>query len=165
MVQVFNLPANTGRLKTCPTKQPGRHATWLPGWSVFLAKELPFGGLLGKAPKIYSKTATGWPQMLQLSLNGKRLYVTDSLASRRDNQFFNLNIAKHGSIMLQIEADTNQGARALHHRFFADFGREPDGPARAHEMNFPLGNSTSDVWTEGRKETQPTLFGTTINRG
>jgi selenium-binding protein 1 len=27
-----------------------------------------------------------------------------------------------------------------------DFGKEPDGPARAHEVRFPLGDSTSDIW-------------------
>jgi selenium-binding protein 1 len=48
--------------------------------------------------------------------------------------------------MLQIEADTTKGGLTLNERFFVDFGQEPDGPARAHEMRFPLGDSTSDVW-------------------
>ncbi|MBC7818848.1 MAG: selenium-binding family protein [Planctomycetaceae bacterium] len=104
------------------------------------------GGLLGKAPKIHGKTATGGPQMLQLSLDGKRLYVTDSLVSSWDNQFYP-NIAKQGSIMLRVDADTTKGGLTLNDRFFVDFGQEPDGPARAHEMRFPLGDSTSDVWT------------------
>ena len=104
------------------------------------------GGLLGKAPKIHGKTAPGGPQMLQLSLDGKRLYVTDSLVSSWDNQFYP-NIAKQGSIMLQVDADTTKGGLTLNDRFFVDFGQEPDGPARAHEMRFPLGDSTSDVWT------------------
>ena len=41
--------------------------------------------------------------MLQLSLDGKRLYVTDSLFSSWDNQFYP-NIAKQGSLMLQLDA-------------------------------------------------------------
>ena len=46
--------------------------------------------------------------MLQLSLDGKRLYVTNSLFSSWDNQFYP-DIAKHGSYLLQIDCDTEQG--------------------------------------------------------
>ena len=34
----------------------------------------------------------------------------------------------------------------LNERFFVDFGKEPDGLARAHEIRFPSGDSTSDIW-------------------
>ena len=103
------------------------------------------GGLIGNAPKIRGKQATGGPQMLQLSLDGKRLYVTDSLVSSWDNQFYP-NIARQGSLMLQLDADTEQGGLKLNSDFFLDFGQEPEGPARAHEIRFPMGDSTSDVW-------------------
>jgi selenium-binding protein 1 len=49
--------------------------------------------------------------------------------------------------MLQVDADTETGGLKLNERFLVDFGKEPGGPARAHEMRFPLGDSTSDVWT------------------
>ncbi len=104
------------------------------------------GGLIGNAPKIRGKQVTGGPQMLQLSLDGKRLYVTDSLASSWDNQFYP-NIAKQGSLMLQLDADTNKGGLKLNERFYLDFGKEPEGPSRAHEIRFPSGDSTSDVWS------------------
>ena len=78
--------------------------------------------------------------MLQLSLDGKRLYVTDSLFSSWDNQFYP-TIAKQGSLMLQLDADTKTGGLTLNDRFLVDFGKEPDGPA-AHEMRFPMGDST-----------------------
>jgi selenium-binding protein 1 len=104
------------------------------------------GGLFGKGHKVRGTTANGGPQMLQLSLDGKRLYVTDSLFSSWDNQFYP-NIAKHGSLMLQLDADTTAGGLTLNERFLVDFGKEPAGPARAHEMRFPAGDSTSDVWT------------------
>jgi selenium-binding protein 1 len=103
------------------------------------------GGVLGKAPKLGGRAARGGPQMLQLSLDGKRLYVTDSLVSSWDNQFYP-NIAKHGSLMLQLDADTEKGGLKLNEKFLVDFGKEPGGPARAHEMRFPAGDSTSDVW-------------------
>ena len=83
--------------------------------------------------------------MLQLSLDGKRLYVTDSLVSSWDNQFYP-NIAKQGSLMLRLDADTENGGLKLNDEFFLDFGKEPEGPARAHEIRFPMGDSTSDVW-------------------
>lgn len=104
------------------------------------------GGLIGNAPKVRGRLATGGPQMLQLSLDGKRLYVTDSLFSSWDNQFYP-NIAKQGSLMLQLDADTEKGGLKLNERFFVDFGKEPGGQARAHEMRFPTGDSTSDVWS------------------
>ncbi len=40
------------------------------------------GGLLGKAPVVNGVKMAGGPQMFQLSLDGRRLYVTTSLFSR-----------------------------------------------------------------------------------
>ncbi len=110
-----------------------------------LTGQLWVGGLIGKAPKLRGKPVSGGPQMLQLSLDGKRLYVTDSLVSSWDNQFYP-GIAKQGSLMLQVDADTEKGGLKLNERFYVDFGKEPEGPARAHEIRFPMGDSTSDVW-------------------
>jgi len=103
------------------------------------------GGVLGNAPMVNGKPTRGGPQMLQLSLDGKRLYVTDSLVSSWDNQFYP-QIGKQGSLMLQLDADTDKGGLKLNEKFALDFGAEPNGPARAHEMRFPAGDSTSDVW-------------------
>jgi methanethiol oxidase len=84
--------------------------------------------------------------MPQLSLDGKRLYVTDSPFSSSDNQF-HPNTAKRGALMLQLDADTGKGGLKLNERFLVDFGKEPHGPARMHEVRFPDGDSTSDVWS------------------
>jgi selenium-binding protein 1 len=40
----------------------------------------------------------------------------------------------------------DKGGLSLNERFLVDFGREPGGPARAHEIRFPYGDSTSDIW-------------------
>jgi selenium-binding protein 1 len=48
---------------------------------------------------------------------------------------------------LQIDCDTAKGGMKLNERFFVDYGREPDGPARAHEMRYPGGDCTSDIFT------------------
>ncbi len=52
--------------------------------------------------------AAGGPQMLQLSLDGKRLYVTSSLYSVWDNQFYP-KMAEQGSWLLKIDCDTEKG--------------------------------------------------------
>ncbi len=54
------------------------------------------GGLLGKSQKVAGHKLEGGPQMLQLSLDGKRLYVTNSLYSSWDNQFYP-ELAEEGS--------------------------------------------------------------------
>jgi methanethiol oxidase len=104
------------------------------------------GGLAGKGPSIGGTKLRGGPQMLQLSLDGRRLYVTNSLLSSWDNQFYP-DLAKSGSHIIQINCDTNNGGMALNDGFFVDFGKEPDGPARAHEMRYPGGDCTSDIFT------------------
>ena len=83
--------------------------------------------------------------MLQLSLDGKRLYVTSSLYSPWDNQFYP-DMKTNGSYLMQLDCDTENGGMTVNENFFVDFGKEPDGPARAHEMRFPGGDSTSDIW-------------------
>jgi selenium-binding protein 1 len=103
------------------------------------------GGLTGKGGSVQGHKLDGGPQMLQLSLDGKRLYVTNSLYSTWDNQFYP-DIAKAGSYLLQIDCDTQNGGLRINDRFYVDFGKEPAGPARAHEMRYPGGDCTSDIW-------------------
>ncbi len=110
-----------------------------------LTGQLWLGGVLGKAREFRGKKLGGGPQMLQLSLDGKRLYVTNSLYSPWDNQIYP-QMAKDGSYLLQIDCDTKNGGMTLNDCFHVDFGREPDGPSCAHEIRFPNGDSTSDIW-------------------
>lgn len=103
------------------------------------------GGVLGKEYKVQGQKLHGGPQMLQLSLDGKRLYVTNSLLSIWDNQFYP-DIGKQGSYLLQIDCDTKKGGMKLNEKFFVDFGKEPAGPARAHEIRYPGGDCSSDIF-------------------
>ena len=89
---------------------------------------------------------TGGPQMIQLSLDGKRLYVTNSLYSTWDNAFYP-QIGKQGSWLVQIDCDTEKGGLKLNDKFLVDFGKEPDGPSRAHEVRYPGGDCTSDIFS------------------
>jgi selenium-binding protein 1 len=103
------------------------------------------GGVLGKGQTVGGRKLVGGPQMLQLSLDGKRLYLTSSLLSSWDNQFYP-EIAKQGSYLLQIDCDTKNGGMEVNEDFYVDFGAEPDGPARAHEIRYPGGDCTSDIF-------------------
>lgn len=110
-----------------------------------LTGQLWLGGVIGKEASHMDKKLEGGPQMLQLSLDGKRLYVTNSLYSPWDNQFYP-DMAKKGSYLLQIDCDSENGGMKLNDKFMVDFGAEPGGPARAHEIRFPGGDCTSDIW-------------------
>ena len=110
-----------------------------------LAAQVWLGGVLGRGIEHQGNKLNGGPQMLQLSLDGRRLYVTNSLYSPWDNQFYP-DMAKEGSWLLQLDCDTERGGLTLNPDFMVDFGQEPHGPARAHEMRFPGGDSTSDIW-------------------
>nr|XP_061789788.1 methanethiol oxidase-like [Nerophis lumbriciformis] len=98
------------------------------------------------APRfIQGKRIHGGPQMLQLSLDGRRLYVTTSLYSGWDKQFYP-EMIREGSVMMQIDVDSERGGLSLNENFLVDFGKEPGGPALAHELRYPGGDCTSDIW-------------------
>ncbi|CAJ1345425.1 unnamed protein product [Effrenium voratum] len=79
-------------------------------------------------------------QMVQLSLDGKRLYVSTSLFSSWDRQFYP-DMLKRGAQLLQLDVDTEKGGLTVNPEFLVDFGQ--DGPVSCHEMRFPGGDSTS----------------------
>ena len=103
------------------------------------------GGLLGKAPIVNGVKIAGGPQMYQLSLDGKRMYVTTSLFSTWDNQFYP-EIRTKGGVMLMIDCDVKNGGMKINEDFVVNFGNEPNGPSRCHESRYPGGDCTSDIW-------------------
>jgi selenium-binding protein 1 len=96
-------------------------------------------------PTVQGHELHGGPQMLQLSLDGKRLYVTNSLFSAWDKQFYP-DMVKRGSYLLQLDVDNVNGGLSINHDFYIDFGAEPGGPALAHEVRYPGGDCSSDIW-------------------
>ncbi|NXC22594.1 SBP1 oxidase, partial [Corythaeola cristata] len=72
---------------------------------------------------IKGKRVPGGPQMIQLSLDGKRLYVTTSLYSAWDRQFYP-DLIRDGSVMLQLDVDTERGGLTVNESFLVDFGQE-----------------------------------------
>ncbi|UYV70505.1 SELENBP1 [Cordylochernes scorpioides] len=89
-------------------------------------------------PVVKGRPLRGGPQMLQLSLDGKRLYVTDSLFKPWDSQFYP-DVVKHGSVMVRVNMDDN--GLTLDSDFLVEFG-----DFLAHEMRYPGGDCTSDIW-------------------
>jgi len=110
-----------------------------------LTGQVWIGGLLGKADVVNGRLVNGAPQMIQLSLDGKRLFVTTSLFSSWDNQFYP-KMNDSGGMMLIIDCDNVNGGMKIRDDFLIDFGKEPNGPSRAHETRYPGGDCSSDIW-------------------
>uniref|UniRef100_A0A0A9X941 Methanethiol oxidase n=3 Tax=Lygus hesperus TaxID=30085 RepID=A0A0A9X941_LYGHE len=87
----------------------------------------------------------GGAQMLQLSLDGTRLYVTTSLYSLWDKTLYP-DLIEHGSVLLKINVDTVNGGLTVDPDFIVNFGNEPNGPSLAHECRYPGGDCTSDIF-------------------
>jgi selenium-binding protein 1 len=98
------------------------------------------GGLLGE-PNDAGRELGGGPQMIQLSLDGRRLYVTNSLYSTWDNQFY----PGLRSWLLRVDCDPDGGMR-VDPDFFVDFHDRPGGPARAHEVRLQGGDCTTEIF-------------------
>jgi selenium-binding protein 1 len=110
-----------------------------------LTGQVWIGGMLGKADLVNGKSVNGAPQMIQLSLDGKRLYVTTSLFSTWDNQFYP-EMKNKGGVMLIVDCNVENGGMKIRENFIIDFSKEPNGPARAHETRYPGGDCSSDIW-------------------
>jgi methanethiol oxidase len=105
-----------------------------------LTGQLWLGGLLGK-PSDAGRELNGGPQMLQLSFDGRRLYVTNSLYSTWDNQFY----PGLRSWLLRVNCDP-AGGMEVDPDFFVDFDDRPGGPARAHEVRLQNGDCTTEIF-------------------
>jgi len=97
-------------------------------------------GGLRRAVVHRGRQLTGGPQSLQLSLDGRRLYVTNSLWSAWDNQFY----PGLESWMLKVEVDAEgDGQMRLDADFLVDFTDGPHGPVRARAMCLQGGDATT----------------------
>jgi len=48
--------------------------------------------------------------------------------------------------MVQVDVDTVKGGLTINDKFLVDFGKEPDGPVVAHEVRYPGGDCSSDIY-------------------
>jgi methanethiol oxidase len=105
-----------------------------------LTGQLWLGGVRGM-PSDAGRELHGGPQMLQLSLDGRRVYVTNSLYSTWDNQFY----PGLRSWLLRVNCGPN-GGMEVDRDFFVDFSERPEGPARAQEMRLQGGDCTTEIF-------------------
>src|SRR5262249_48876321 len=105
-----------------------------------LTGQLWLGGVIGK-PSDAGRDLGGGPNMLQLSYDGRRLYVSNSLYSTWDNQFY----PELRSWLLRVDCDP-EGGMEIDRSFFVDFADRPDGPARTHEVRLQNGDCTTEIF-------------------
>jgi methanethiol oxidase len=105
-----------------------------------LSGQLWLGGLLGK-PSDAGRDLSGGPQMIQLSYDGRRLYVTNSLYSTWDNQFY----PGLRSWLLRVNC-LPDGGMEVDRDFFVDFSDREGGQARAHEVRLQGGDCTTEIF-------------------
>ena len=105
-----------------------------------LTGRLQLGGVLGR-PSDGDRELDGGPQMLQLSFDGRRLYVSNSLYSTWDNQFY----PRLKSWLMRVNCSPD-GGMEIDPDFFVDLHDRPGGPARAHEVRLQGGDCTTEIF-------------------
>lgn len=92
------------------------------------------GGIVRQAPHPKAGPLNGGPQMVEVSRDGRRVYVTNSLYSSWDDQFY----PGLRGWLVKIDADP-AGDLRLDPNFFVDFGQ-----VRPHQVRLQGGDSSSD---------------------
>lgn len=53
---------------------------------------------------------------------------------------------REGCQMYILDVNNVTGGLSLNPNFLVDFGQEPQGPMLAHEVRYPGGDCSSDIW-------------------
>jgi selenium-binding protein 1 len=93
------------------------------------------GGIVRQATHPRNGTLNGGPQMVEISRDGRRVYVTNSLYVSWDEQFYPAGIR---GWMAKLDAEPQGGLRA-DPNFFVEFGE-----ARPHQVRLQGGDASSD---------------------
>ncbi|MGY1704581.1 selenium-binding family protein [Geodermatophilus sp. SYSU D00697] len=101
------------------------------------------GGVVRRTPHPAApdEPLAGGPQMVEVSRDGRRVYVTNSLYGAWDDQFFPSGV---GSWMAKIDADPQAGGMSLDERFFPH-GEDWRG-LRPHQTRLQGGDASSDSY-------------------
>jgi selenium-binding protein 1 len=95
------------------------------------------GGIVRKAEHPRTGAVNGAPQMVELSRDGRRIYLTNSLYAAWDAQFYPEGI---NGWMVKLDADPN-GGMTLDPNLFVGFGAE-----RPHQVRLQGGDASSDSY-------------------
>ena len=103
-----------------------------------LTGSVRIGGIVRRAshPKDPDKSLNGAPQMVEISRDGRRIYVTNSLYTPWDAQFYPDGIR---GWMVKIDAEP-AGGIAFDEKFFVEF----DDGLRPHQVRLQGGDASSD---------------------
>jgi selenium-binding protein 1 len=99
-----------------------------------LISKVKLGGIYHKADHPSGAKLSGAPQMVEVSRDGKRVYVTNSLYSSWDTQFY-----PGGLKGWMVKLISDGGFLKVDEKFFIDFGG-----AKAHQVRLSGGDSSSD---------------------
>ena len=100
-----------------------------------LTGSVHLGGIARRAAHPWHGPLNGGPQMVEVSRDGKRVYVTNSLYLSWDAQFYPEGI-RGWATMLNVSPE---GGMSIDPRFFVDFGDE-----RPHQIRLQGGDTSSD---------------------
>jgi selenium-binding protein 1 len=102
------------------------------------------GGVVGQVPHPARPDTPlrGGPQMVEVSRDGKRVYVSNSLYGAWDEQFYPDGV---GSWLAKLDVDTEAGGIALDERFFP-YGDEQWRGRRVHQVRLQGGDASSDSY-------------------
>ena len=94
------------------------------------------GGIVRRTPHPArpAQPLNGGPQMVEISRDGRRVYVTNSLYTSWDEQFY-----PDGVRGWMVKIDTREDGMALDERFFVDTGAR-----RPHQVRLQGGDASSD---------------------
>jgi selenium-binding protein 1 len=95
------------------------------------------GGIVGRAPHPAAGALNGGPQMVEMSRDGKRVYLTNSLYAAWDAQFYPEGL---DGWMVKLDAGED-GSLSLDEKFFLPFDGE-----RPHQVRLTGGDASSDSY-------------------
>jgi methanethiol oxidase len=101
------------------------------------------GGVVRRSahPSSPSEHLAGGPQMVEVSRDGRRIFVTNSLYGSWDDQFYPAGV---GAWMAKIDTDPDSGGMTLDERFFPH-GDDFRG-LRVHQVRLQGGDASSDSY-------------------
>ena len=102
-----------------------------------LVGSVRLGGIVSRAPHPKNGTLNGGPQMVEVSRDGRRVYLTNSLYASWDEQFYPEGVRGWAA---KLDADPN-GGLTVDPRFFVEFEGE-----RPHQIRLEGGDSSSDSY-------------------
>src|SRR5262249_37419500 len=115
-----------------------------------LTGSVHLGGIVRKTAHPQSGPLNGGPQMVEISRDGSRVYLTNCLYLAWDKQFYAEGI--HGwAVKMNVSPE---GGMALDADFFVDFGNE-----RPHQIRLQGGDASSDSYCYPNAGSQPARKG------